>query len=139
MSRPKRDRENAQRASTSVTCQICDATTILGPENTARLCGECGNPIRKDHVEATEQQQLAACHAAALSLLLAGLTDDGRVGTETARIIAAGDRVAGAVLGFLTAHASKEFIRKHKGRRGAISAVTLELTSMIALANGAQP
>jgi hypothetical protein len=34
---------------------------------------------------ATTEQKLAACRAAALGLLLAGLTDDGRVGAETDR------------------------------------------------------
>jgi hypothetical protein len=28
-------------------CYFCGATTIFGPDNIARLCGECGNPIRK--------------------------------------------------------------------------------------------
>jgi hypothetical protein len=39
---------------------FCGATTILGPDNIARLCGQCGNPMRKPFADNnTEGQETA--------------------------------------------------------------------------------
>jgi hypothetical protein len=82
-------------------------------------------------------QQCAALQAAALGLLLAGLTADGaRVGIETDRILKAPTNVAGGVLGFMTAHASEAFVHKHGTREATIAEVSSELNAMTLRANG---
>jgi len=77
-------------------------------------------------------EQISALRAAALGLLLAGLTDDGRVGTETDRILQAGANVTAGVLGFMTAHAANDFIHQRGSREAAINAVAAELQAAAA-------
>ncbi len=61
MSRPDRRHPTEQRHQyATAECFICGATTILSADNIARLCGECGNPIRNTHANNnTETQETA--------------------------------------------------------------------------------
>lgn len=85
------------------------------------------------------QQQLSALQAVALNLLLAGLTGDGRVGTEVERIIGAGEKVTAGVLGFMTAAASNAYEYEHGSREAAIDAVTADLATVVLAAGEEQP
>ncbi|WP_245831437.1 hypothetical protein [Mycobacterium terramassiliense] len=82
---------------------------------------------------------MSALRAAALGLLLAGLTGDGaRVGVETGRIIAAGEKVTAAVIGFLTAHAAEAYTNKYGSQEAAIDAVSTELDAAVLAASERQ-
>ena len=84
----------------------------------------------------TELQQFSALYAAALGLLLAGLTgDSARVGTEIDRIINAGPKVTAAVLGFMTSHASDAFVHKHGNLEAAIDTVSADLAAAVLAAD----
>lgn len=74
---------------------------------------------------------LAGLYAAALGLLLAGLKNNGTVGTETNRILAAGPKVIAAVLGFMTAHASDAYEYQYGGREAAIAEVQRQLSAVL--------
>jgi hypothetical protein len=80
----------------------------------------------------SDDKPLAGLYAAALGLLLAGLSGDGAaVARETDRIIAAGPRVTGPVLGFMTAAASNAYEHEYGGREAAIAEVERQLSAVL--------
>ncbi|WP_224099042.1 hypothetical protein [Mycobacterium avium] len=92
-----------------------------------------------DNPTPSDDQALAALYATALGVLLAGLVNDGRLTTEIERIIAAGEKVTAAVLGFLTAAAANAYEYEHGSREAAIDAVTADLATVLLAAGEGQP
>lgn len=109
-----------------------DQAHQMKPRDHAPGILERGTPDVPHLGQSGPHQQLSAVRAAAYGLLLAGLSGDGaRVGTETERIINTGQNVTGAVLGFLTAHASQAFIQQYGTREAATNAVTAKLGAAV--------
>lgn len=86
-----------------------------------------------NHTDADEQptpQELGALRAAALWLLLAGVTGDAdRVAAESMRIARNGIEVNAYALGAMTKRAASALVREHGASEAAIAAVNADIVA----------